>query len=46
MGKYMCFFCGKEIDEEDIQHKIRCPYCGGRIIFKKRPEITKKVKAR
>ena len=46
MTKYVCLNCGREIDEKDIQNKVRCPYCGGRIILKKRPEIIKKVKAR
>lgn len=43
---YVCYSCGKEVTQEDISKRIRCLYCGGKILFKKRPEIVKKVKAR
>lgn len=39
---YVCFKCGKKI--KDIKN-IRCPYCGGRLIFKERPPVAKKVRA-
>jgi len=38
--------CGKDVSEEDMKKRIRCPYCGYRILLKKRPQIPKKVKAR
>lgn len=45
MSNYKCFNCGKEIKDEYIKKKIRCPYCGSKILFKPR-NITKKVKAK
>ena len=45
MAKYKCFECGKEIGEEYTSRKIRCPYCGSKILFKPR-EVTTHVKAR
>ncbi|MCD6227245.1 zinc-ribbon domain-containing protein [Candidatus Micrarchaeota archaeon] len=39
---YVCPKCGKEI--EKIEQKfVRCPYCGSRILMKKRPPIAKEV---
>lgn len=43
--KYKCFFCGKEIDEQFVKKRIRCPYCGSKVVFKARV-VTTKVKAR
>lgn len=43
---YICFDCRNEINSTEISKRIRCPYCGGKILFKKRPEIVKQVKAR
>ncbi len=43
---YVCFDCKHEITDEELGKRIRCPYCGGKILFKKRPEIVKHVKAR
>ncbi|MFH1916342.1 MAG: DNA-directed RNA polymerase subunit P [Nanoarchaeota archaeon] len=45
MSEYKCFVCGKIIDENYIKKKVRCIYCGSKIIFKRRSTITK-VKAR
>ncbi len=42
---YRCFFCGKEIKDESIKKKVRCIYCGSKILFKDR-SVTTKVKAR
>jgi len=44
MAEYKCFECKKNIDPEYIRKKIRCPYCGCKILFKPRTTITK-VKA-
>ncbi len=46
MVRYACLFCKREIKPEEIKKRVRCPYCGGRIIYKKRPPILKHVKAR
>ncbi len=42
---YRCFECNKEIDPSKVQKKIRCIYCGSKIIYKDRSEPTT-VKAR
>jgi DNA-directed RNA polymerase subunit P len=42
---YMCFDCGKKVDEEYVTTKVRCPYCGGKILYKDR-RIPNKIKAR
>ncbi len=41
---YKCLNCGKEVELEG--NKIICPFCGYRIIAKKRPEFPKKVNSR
>lgn len=45
MVKYVCFFCGKEMEYDPHMKKIRCKYCGSRVLYKKRPPILKHVKA-
>ncbi len=45
MTSYKCFQCGKKIKEEYVKKKIRCPYCGSKLIFKPRTK-AKDVKAR
>lgn len=42
---YICFFCGKENRAENIKKRVRCNYCGSKIIFKQRSTTTK-VRAR
>jgi DNA-directed RNA polymerase subunit RPC12/RpoP len=44
---YKCLNCGKDV-EIDLQtaKKIICPYCGYRILEKKRPPAPKRVIAR
>lgn len=41
--EYVCLKCRKEFDLED---RVRCPYCGFRIIVKSRPRFRKRVVAR
>jgi DNA-directed RNA polymerase subunit P len=41
---YKCLNCGKGIDLKQVKDKIRCPYCGYRIIVKESP--TKLVKSK
>jgi len=43
---YKCLKCEKEIDLDQVKEKIRCPFCGYRIIMKKRPKTVTKVLAR
>lgn len=45
MTEYKCFDCGKIVAETYTKKNVRCPYCGGKILFKTR-SVLKKVKAR
>ncbi|HOI18595.1 MAG TPA: DNA-directed RNA polymerase subunit P [Candidatus Woesearchaeota archaeon] len=40
MVAYKCFSCGKDIDSNLIRKRVRCPYCGGKILFKPRTRNT------
>ncbi|MBS3167261.1 DNA-directed RNA polymerase subunit P [Candidatus Woesearchaeota archaeon] len=40
MTKYNCFSCGKNIKEEYLKKRIRCPYCGSKILYKARTTTT------
>ena len=42
---YKCLKCGREIDLKEIRDKIRCPYCGYRIVATEKPKTVIKVKA-
>lgn len=44
MVEYKCFSCNRTLKEEQIKKRIRCIYCGAKIIFKTRVSGTK-VKA-
>lgn len=45
MALYKCFHCDKEVSPDYLRKKIRCPYCGSKMLFK--PTIqTTTVKAR
>ena len=41
MTKYTCFFCEKKISKELMGKRIRCPYCGSKILYKSRSTTTK-----
>jgi DNA-directed RNA polymerase subunit RPC12/RpoP len=43
-GLYRCINCKKII--ENIDDRIRCPYCGQRVLTKLRPQVIKRVQAR
>lgn len=43
--EYKCFNCGRIVTIEPGRKRIRCPYCGGKILYKQRSVVTK-VKAR
>lgn len=45
MTKYKCFNCNKRVGEEYVGKRVRCPYCGSKMLFKPRSVMTK-VKAR
>ncbi len=44
MVSYKCFTCEKMVSDEYLRTKIRCPYCGGKMLYKERTAATK-VKA-
>ncbi|RMD57569.1 DNA-directed RNA polymerase subunit P [Candidatus Woesearchaeota archaeon] len=41
MVKYTCFLCSKKISEDMIGRRVRCPYCGSKILYKSRSKSTK-----
>lgn len=41
---YKCISCKREVDK--IEDRIRCPYCGHRILSKMRAENVVRVVAR
>jgi DNA-directed RNA polymerase subunit RPC12/RpoP len=45
MVSYKCFNCNKKITMESLRKKVRCLYCGSKLLFKPRTTLTK-VKAR
>ncbi len=40
---YKCLGCGKEVEISELDRRIRCPYCGYRILVKERAKVVKKV---
>jgi len=41
---FKCLSCREKVTLEQMQEKIRCPYCGYRILTKARPDVVTKVK--
>ena len=37
---YKCFTCNKNVSDTYTQKRIRCPYCGSKILFKPRTRPT------
>lgn len=44
MVLYRCFDCRKEVKDDYIKRKVRCPFCGSKILYKART-VASKVKA-
>jgi len=44
MITYKCFDCQKKVSDTMLGRKIRCPYCGAKMLYKTRGTTTK-VKA-
>ena len=40
MVEYKCMDCNKKVSQDYLRKKIRCPYCGYRILFKVRSVRT------
>ncbi|HLE06648.1 MAG TPA: DNA-directed RNA polymerase subunit P [Candidatus Nanoarchaeia archaeon] len=36
--EYICFKCEKKVELEK-GGRIRCPYCGGKVLYKKKPDV-------
>ncbi|MFW5746398.1 MAG: DNA-directed RNA polymerase subunit P [Nanoarchaeota archaeon] len=45
MVEYKCFGCDKMVGEQYLRNRIRCPYCGSKMLFKQRMTVSH-VKAR
>ncbi|MFH1787149.1 MAG: DNA-directed RNA polymerase subunit P [archaeon] len=43
---YDCGGCGRALEKIDMSQRIRCPYCGYHVLYKKRLPLAKKVSAR
>ncbi|HIG96004.1 TPA: DNA-directed RNA polymerase subunit P [Candidatus Woesearchaeota archaeon] len=39
--EYKCFSCDHKVGDEYLKKRIRCPYCGSKILFKPREQTTK-----
>ncbi len=35
---YNCLECQKEVGSETVKKRVRCPYCGSKILYK--PKVT------
>lgn len=40
MVSYKCIECQKEIKHENVKKRVRCPYCGSKILYKPRTTNT------
>ncbi|MFQ6129860.1 MAG: DNA-directed RNA polymerase subunit P [Candidatus Hadarchaeaceae archaeon] len=40
-----CSNCGRQV-EKLPEGRVRCSHCGSRMLFKPRPEVIRKVRAR
>lgn len=36
MVVYTCIECQKEVKSEDVKKRVRCPFCGSKILYKKK----------
>lgn len=43
--EYKCFECNKKVSQDYVKKRVRCPYCGSKMLFKPRSVMTK-IKAR
>lgn len=46
MVEYKCANCLKVVQKELISRKIRCPYCGSKVLVKEQTQILDSIKAR
>jgi len=45
MMEYKCMECNKKVAQDYLRKRIRCPYCGCKMLFKPR-SVSTTVKAR
>ena len=45
MAEYKCFDCNKKVAMDYLRKRVRCPYCGSKILFKSR-NFNTKIKSR
>ena len=45
MVNYKCLSCNKRVSVDYLKKKVRCPYCGSKVLFKPR-SVSTNVKAR
>lgn len=45
MVTYTCMDCSKNVGDEFIRKRVRCPYCGGKMLYKTtdQPRVIKSV---
>ncbi len=43
---YVCMKCGKDVKSDSVSQRVRCPFCGYKILTKKRSETVRIVKAK
>ncbi|PTD93837.1 DNA-directed RNA polymerase subunit P [archaeon SCG-AAA382B04] len=43
---YRCARCKEDVEIDEESSRVRCPYCGFRVLLKKRGDQPKEVKAR
>jgi DNA-directed RNA polymerase subunit P len=43
---YRCMKCGKDVKVEPKEKRIRCPFCGYKVLIKQRSGVAKTIKAR
>ncbi|MEC8220868.1 MAG: DNA-directed RNA polymerase subunit P [Nanoarchaeota archaeon] len=46
MVSYICANCSKDVQKELVTRKIRCPYCGSKVLKKKGTITLDPIKAR
>ncbi|MFQ5620395.1 MAG: DNA-directed RNA polymerase subunit P [Candidatus Nanoarchaeia archaeon] len=44
MVSYKCLTCDKVVSDTMMGRRVRCPYCGSKMLFKQRV-LTKTIKA-
>ena len=40
MVEYKCFECKRDVSDNYVRRKVRCPYCGSKMIYKVKSIIT------